>query len=67
MLNSIVYNFALKVLRYDIEPSKIGINEEDGNSDMVIYVTVNVEESPYFTREGMDLSSFIRYIYLKGY
>lgn len=47
-------------MRFDIEPSKVGINEEDGNGDMVIYVTVNVEESPYFTREGMDLSSFIR-------
>ena len=50
----------MKVLRFEIDPNKVGIKEEDGNGDIVVYVTINVEESPYFTREGMDLSSFIR-------
>ena len=47
-----------QVFRVDIDNSVLGIPEDD--KQRVLYVTLNVKDSPFFEREGMDLVSYVR-------
>ena len=49
-----------QVFRYEIDPSLLDIPKEDDKKDRILYVTVNVKESLFFDREGMDLISHMR-------
>eukprot|EP00088_Acartia_fossae_P030736 TRINITY_DN3171_c0_g1_i5.p1 TRINITY_DN3171_c0_g1~~TRINITY_DN3171_c0_g1_i5.p1 ORF type:complete len:478 (-),score=78.65 TRINITY_DN3171_c0_g1_i5:457-1890(-) len=48
-----------QVLRFILDPKSLGLTEQN-SPERILYVTIKVKDSPFFERDGMDLSSFIR-------
>lgn len=49
-----------QVMRVEIDNKVLDIPDEDVERERVLYVTASVKDSPFFTREGLDLLSYIR-------
>ena len=49
-----------QVLRFEIDNKALKIPPDEVVRERVVYVTVVVKDSPFFTREGLDLMSYIR-------
>jgi len=48
-----------QVFRFELDSSVLDIPEFEDEKQRVLYVTLSVKDSPYFTRDGMDLRSYV--------
>jgi len=49
-----------QVFRLELDPALLNIPTEEVEKPRILYVTLNVKPSPFFTRDGIDLKSSIR-------
>ena len=48
-----------KVLKFIVDNKALQLLQDD-DTERILYVTIKVTDSPFFVRDGMDLSSMIR-------